>query len=228
MLFLLQSDSKKLFMLGENTIAQSSLPLRIMEMENENDQQSHTFGNEGVTSLFQSKGTDNSCVVVTTQNHERKEEHLGVCSANSVTIDESRSVAGEPKGELRKRKIDPTVRSWGKAGPSTRVSSSEDDGDEHEYSSMVVKTQNDKRTDETVDIFSGNCVTMDERASSVTCEQKSEALKRKIDPSETYLRKAGRSNSESSSEDGNDKQEEYWTKMKRRKKLKSHHRKVKE
>lgn len=223
-----ESDSKKLFMLGENTIAQSSLPLRIMEMENENDQQSHTFGNEGVTSLFQSKGTDNSCVVVTTQNHERKEEHLGVCSANSVTIDESRSVAGEPKGELRKRKIDPTVRSWGKAGPSTRVSSSEDDGDEHEYSSMVVKTQNDKRTDETVDIFSGNCVTMDERASSVTCEQKSEALKRKIDPSETYLRKAGRSNSESSSEDGNDKQEEYWTKMKRRKKLKSHHRKVKE
>lgn len=56
-----------------------------------------------------------------------------------MIIDESRLVVGELKGELRKRKIDLIVWFWGKVGFSMCVFSFEDDGDEYEYFSMVVK-----------------------------------------------------------------------------------------
>lgn len=47
-------------------------------------------------------------------------------------------------GEKRERKIDPTVRFWGKAGPSTRVSDSEDDNDEQEHWAMVKRQKKQK------------------------------------------------------------------------------------
>ena len=87
--------------------------------------------------------------VTEAQNEQRKEdtvatndnqrfENVNLGGATSLT-------KGELDREQRKRKIDPTVRSWGKAGPSTRCSSSEDETDEEEYWAKVKRPKKQKR-----------------------------------------------------------------------------------
>ena len=84
-----------------------------------------------------------------TQNEQRKKDAF---ATNDNQRFENMNLGGATpltKGELdreqRKRKIDPTVRSWGKAGPSTRSSSSEDETDEQEYWAKVTRPKKQKR-----------------------------------------------------------------------------------
>lgn len=71
-----------------------------------------------------------------TPENQRKEKQGKV----SAISDKQRSAdinaevtAPSVTSERRKRKIDPTVLSWGKAGPSSRMSSSEDEVEEKQY-----------------------------------------------------------------------------------------------
>ena len=84
-----------------------------------------------------------------TQNEQGKEDTFATNDNQrfeNVNLDGATPLTkGELDRKQRKRKIDPTVRSWGKAGPSTRLSSSEDETDEQEYWAKVTRPKKRKR-----------------------------------------------------------------------------------
>ena len=126
MLLLLQSESGKLIKL-EGNVTQPSF---LVERERENKQLLSSIVDEGSRSSLEPSDSGRACAVEKTGNDERS-------SIRNMAIEESGStVAGEFDSEPRKRKIDPTVRSWGKAGPSTYASSSEEDVDEEHFMKM--------------------------------------------------------------------------------------------
>lgn len=126
MLLVLQSDSGKLIKV-EGNVTQPSFPVG---REIESKQSLSTIVDEGSRSSLEPSDSGRTCVVRKTGNAERS-------SVRNMAIEGSGStVAGEFDSEPRKRKIDPTVRSWGKAGPSTHASSSEEDVDEEHFMKM--------------------------------------------------------------------------------------------
>lgn len=137
-LLLLQSKGQKFIKLEEN-ITQPSFPVTIMEAERENMQSLSTIVDEGSKSLLKPSDSGKTRAVGKTVNDERSSVH-------NMAIEKSgSSVTGEFDSEPRKRKIDPTVRSWGKAGPSTYVSSSEEDGDEEYFMKMKRRKKKHQR-----------------------------------------------------------------------------------
>lgn len=128
-LLLLQSERGKLIKL-EGNVTQPTSPVTRRKRESENKQSFSTIVDERSRSSLEPSDSGRTCAVGETGNDERS----SVCN---MTIEESgSSVACEFDSEPRKRKIDPTVRSWGKAGPSTYASSSEEDVDEEHFMKM--------------------------------------------------------------------------------------------
>lgn len=124
-----------------NLLTKPTSSLKEIQSQNEQTQRSSTMA------LWRTGPVKSD--VIEAQNEQRKEDTLATNDNQrfqNVNVDGATSLTkGELGREQRKRRIDPTVRSWGKAGPSTRWSSSEDETDEQEYRAKVKRPKKQKR-----------------------------------------------------------------------------------
>lgn len=115
------------------------LPLKDMQLYEESKPRSSISANQRTTLNNWSTGAAKSTMEEEEEkrkeiNKEEEKNHTSSTGINQLLADKKNSATTAMMSSLdtgqRKRKIDPTVRYWGKAGPSSRVSSSED---EEEY-----------------------------------------------------------------------------------------------
>ena len=114
--------------------------LKELQRQNEQTQDSSSmllWSTGPVKSDTTEKQTDQRKEGTLATNDNQRFENVNLDGATSV-------IKAELEREQRKRKIDPTVRSWGEAGPSTRFSSSEDEVDEKEHWAMVKRPKKQK------------------------------------------------------------------------------------
>lgn len=132
-----KADVKQMYQ--ENVKTHGMLPLKDMQLYEESKPRSSISANQRTTLNNWSTGAAKSTMEEEEEkrkeiNKEEENKHTSSTGINQLLADKKNSATTAMMSSLdtgqRKRKIDPTVRYWGKAGPSSRVSSSED---EEEY-----------------------------------------------------------------------------------------------